>query len=210
MKRSFGRYYVPDKRDRKFRFSIARTTRKSRVWSCRSWHGDQGAEPSCVGFGWAHWLNCYPIRQFMDPSGIYEIAQHFDEWEGNQYDGTSVRAGAKVLQSLGAISEYQWTVSADTVANHILIKGPVVIGVNWYQGMSNPDSKGVVSITGRSLGGHCVCLVGVLASGMFKLKNSWGTSWGKGGYAYISSPDLQKLLTANGEACVGIERRMSP
>jgi hypothetical protein len=35
-------------------------------------------------------------------------------------------------------------------------------------------------------GGHAVAVVGYLANGRFIIRNSWGTSWGDGGFAYAS------------------------
>jgi len=212
IRRKYGREERQDKRDKKFLLqSNIVTKRRSRTWSTYGWHGDQGKEGSCVGFGWAHWLHSQPIRQYVDPIGIYKLAQHLDEWEGTDYDGTSVRAGAKVLSYLGAIQEYRWTWDAKVIANHVLMRGPVVIGVKWYNDMNRPNSKGLMSIGGKLLGGHCVMIMGYNGSKkIFKIKNSYGTAWGNRGYAYISLDDLQSLLHDGGEACVGIESKMKP
>lgn len=43
------------------------------------------------------------------------------------------------------------------------------------------------SFTGRSLGGHCYCVVGYDDSKQaFKFQNSWGTSWASAGFGWIS------------------------
>lgn len=166
---------------------------------------------NCVGHGWAHWLHSSPFRQYLDPRGIYHLAQFVDEWNGENYEGTSVRAGAKVLAELGAIGSYKWTWQASTVARHILTVSPVVIGVEWYEGMAEPADDGVMNVTGELLGGHCVCLVGYSSrTNQFKVKNSWGTGWGKGGYGYLYLTDLQHLLDRDGEACVGFEQALRP
>ena len=161
VRRKYGREERADKRDKKFLLqSNIITRRRSRTWSTYGWHGDQGKEGSCVGFGWCHWLHSQPIRQYLDPIGIYKLAQHLDEWEGTDYNGTSIRAGAKVLSHLGAIQEYRWTWDAEAIANHTLIQGPVVIGVKWYNDMNRPDNKGLMSVSGKLLGGHCVLIMG--------------------------------------------------
>jgi len=211
MTRSFGRYEIADPRDGQYVFRAGASKRTSRVWDTSRWSGDQKATPHCVGYGWAHWLDSSPIRQWMHPDGIYSIAKYLDEWEGIDYDGTSVRAGAKVLAQLGAISEYRWARNSGVVANHILETGPVVIGVDWYSGMSAPDSSHVMRPKGALEGGHCGLLCGYNGkTKMFKFKNSWGPGWGKGGYAYISVPDLGSLLFNGGEACVGVESKLKP
>ena len=208
-KRVYGREPAPDLRDKKHKITRKRSQRRYKSWSTMGYHSDQGRTSSCVGHGWSHWLHAAPIRQWMNPYGIYELAQYFDEWEGVGYQGTSVRGAAKVLSKLGAIGGYEWAWDAATVGTHILEVGPVVIGVDWYEGMNNPDSYGYVRLTGRSLGGHCVLLSGYNGDrGMFKIKNSYGTSWGRKGYAYLAEADLDRLLKAGGEACCGTEVKL--
>ena len=43
-------------------------------------------------------------------------------------------------------------------------------------------------------GGHAVCLVGYRADG-FIVRNSWGTSWGDGGFAYASEEYAARAVT---------------
>src|SRR5215204_1151260 len=62
---------------------------------------DQLNQGSCVGHGWTHWENCKPkghAVQQQHPYAVawYERAKEVDEWWGTDYEGTSVRAGAKV------------------------------------------------------------------------------------------------------------------
>src|SRR5688572_23619901 len=92
---------------------------------------DQGAYPHCVGYAWRGWMMAAPLMTKDGPAAaaIYHEAQHVDEWEGTNYDGTSVRAGAKVLASAGRINEYAWAWNAQTVADWILDdRGTVVLG----------------------------------------------------------------------------------
>jgi C1A family cysteine protease len=39
-----------------------------------------------------------------------------------------------------------------------------------------------------------------------RARNSWGSSWGAGGDFYIKVADLERLLKAQGEACVPVVR----
>ena len=214
IKRAFGRLEIPDKRDKKFLLSAPRSASglpRSKTWYNRGWHGDQGRESSCVGYGWSHWLHSSPIRQFLNPVGIYRLSQFLDSWDGENYKGTSVRAGAKVLSLLGAITEYQWTWDAKVIAHHILSKGPVVIGVKWYEGMNKPNRAGLMSVDGNMMGGHCVCLIGYNSTKeMFKVKNSYGARWGNKGFGLLTLSDLNNLLLDGGEACVGVETKILP
>lgn len=73
--------------------------RDSQAW----WHFyDQGAEGACVGFGVARALTLMN-RERYDAFEIYRTAQRQDEWEGEAYSGTSVRAGLDVVRERGPI-----------------------------------------------------------------------------------------------------------
>lgn len=209
MKRSWGRFAIQDDRDRGYAIKRRRAVKKkSKHWST-GWVLDQGAEPHCVGFAWAGWLMSSPIRQNpINPSGIYTFAQLLDEWEGTDYDGTSVRAGAKVLQAAGQISSYQWTWELQPAVNHILEVGPLVIGINWYEKMSNPTREGYITPSGRLQGGHAILCYGAdTRKARISLQNSWGPNWGSDGKCYLSFEDFEQLLSEDGECCTAIESR---
>ena len=40
-------------------------------------------------------------------------------------------------------------------------------------------------------GGHAICIVGYRTDGRFIVRNSWGTSWGDGGFAYLKPSYIQ-------------------
>lgn len=59
------------------------------------------------------------------------------------------------------------------------------------------DTDGVLekySVTDRPYGGHAVCLVGYNST-HFIVRNSWGTDWGDGGFAYASNEYAEKAFT---------------
>lgn len=203
----FGRRCVIDLRDEEYPFRRASSKRTSHYWQSR-YHGDQGDDPYCVGFAWAHWLEANPLCQQLPGDGIYRLAKYLDNWNGENYEGTSVRAGAKVLGILKYIREYRWATTVTPVVNTILAVGPVVCGVDWHEGMMSPDAKGVIHATGEVVGGHAVLLDGVSKPRrMVRVKNSWGTNWGRNGRAWLSFADLHDLLGSLGEACLGVERK---
>jgi len=136
---------------------------------------------------------------------VYRDAQVVDEWPGENYNGTSVRAGAKVLADRGHIGEYRWAWDLETVVRALLDVGPVVVGTNWYSGMFEPN-QGIIDISGTVAGGHAYLLNGVNRNkGMIRLKNSWGRDWGSRGHAYISFEDMDRLIKEDGEACLALE-----
>src|SRR5215207_3710179 len=98
---------------------------------------DQGYEGSCVGHGWTAWENAKPTgfdvqQDHAYAVSWYERAQEIDEWPGTDYQGTSVRAGARVAAERGLLSEYVWASSVDEIDAWILAKGTVVIGSYWF------------------------------------------------------------------------------
>lgn len=219
-----GRRQADDERDRGFAITDTLKLRAvyaplkaagSKYWWANGWWGDQQNTPQCVAFAWVHYLEDGPITWAPKRPGtpspfktndIYHEAQKVDEWPGENYGGTSVRAGAKILKGMGVITEYRWAFTAQQVIDALLNLGPVVLGCNWYRGMFTPDPDGFMSLTGGVAGGHAFVLNGVNVRRQFvRLKNSWGRGWGKKGYAYIDFMQLEKLINEQGEACIAIE-----
>jgi hypothetical protein len=210
-----GRLHVVDERDK--RFMLPREAPEPTKLAYKHWAApqalDQGKTSSCVGHGAHQLLRCSPIRNIKNipnPFDIYNAAQLIDEWPGidPEVEGTSVRAGVKVLQKQGYISTYRWAFDGATAVNHLLSVGPVLIGVDWYQGMMRTDEHHYIHPTGWLAGGHCVPVVGVntiaknpdKSVGFAVILNSWGPGWGSKGRAKISLHDFDALIRAQGEA----------
>jgi hypothetical protein len=67
---------------------------------------------------------------------------------------------------------------------------PVMVGISVYQSFENAGATGDVPMptppNDRLLGGHALLVVGYNdATGRWKFRNSWGTSWGKSGYGTL-------------------------
>jgi hypothetical protein len=85
---------------------------------------DQGPDGACVGFGWTADLIGSPMPDFkVTPEianpyafDLYHESQRNDQWAGEDYEGTSVLAGAKVVKSRGFISEYRWARGIEDLA----------------------------------------------------------------------------------------------
>lgn len=214
--KNLGRKANPDPRDQKYlikdHFKLPKTALVQQNWDPNGWWGDQGDSPMCVGYAWAHWISDGPIthagiQPVMPPQRIYEQAKKVDEWPGEDYDGTSVRGGVKYLKSAGWVKSYYWAFDVNTMAQYVLTTGPMVLGTDWYNDMFWPNPvTGVIRATGGIAGGHAYVVDGVnTVTRQFRMKNSWGRSWGKGGMAWITFNDMKKLLMNQGEACVAVE-----
>lgn len=192
---------------------------RSYTWKC-DYHWDQGPEGACVGFAWAHELIARPVViegiDYGMSRWIYKTAQKYDYWAGEAYQGTSVIAGAKVLQKRppampegrGLMEEYRWIFGdLDELIKTVGYFGPVVLGANWYAGMMKTDGEGFIRRSGSLLGGHAILIKGQsLQKKAFRLHNSWGTDWGEGGDCWLSFSDLERLLGERGELCVPVHR----
>lgn len=211
--RTFDRYPQPDPQNwpvRSLLMALDATKPRSYTWALYTVL-DQGSEGACVGFSFAHELAAKPfvVAAVDNATGrsIYKGAQANDEWPGDAYDGSSVLGGAKYLTGAGYYAEYRWATSVSDLALAIGHHGPAVLGVNWRDGMFDPDADGTLHVQGDVVGGHAIVNRGVsYRSRRFRLTNSWSKQWGKDGDAFVSFDDMEKLLADSGEACIPVVR----
>ena len=174
-------------------------------------HLNQRQLSGCVGFSFSHELAAKPVivRGVTDDSAteLYFDIQDEDQWDGSerpgavpQMYGTSVIAGARLLQRRGHYKSFAWAENAKDAAWWISRRGPVVFGMDWHEGMMDTDDDGFIRRTGRIVGGHAICGVGYSVKlNAVLLHQSWGALWGMGGQCWISLDDLWNEGT---EACV--------
>lgn len=224
--------YDPESRNYSAVEGIEDKPLRSRRWECDTVL-DQGSEGACVGFGWSAELAAKPKVVAVNDAfalDLYHRAQQIDEWDGEDYSGTSVLAGAKaVMEHVNSkdnalIGEYRWAFGVEDVLRVVGHRGPVVLGITWYYNMYTPDGNNFIHASGEVVGGHCILLVGSELVALDNtqpltidnldrensrviLHNSWGTNWGNNGEAYLSLADLYVLLEdQQGEACIPMKR----
>ncbi len=95
---------------------------------------------------------------------------------------------------------YARITTLDELQQSLATNGPCMIGVTWLNGWFAPKEKidGYPVLRpkqGTVAGGHALCVVGYdTARRLLKIKNSWGTSWGKSGYCLMSFDALGQTL----------------
>jgi hypothetical protein len=215
-----GRKHAVDPRDHGFALKAITPApmRTSMMWPLVTPVLDQDDTPMCVGYAWTQFLYTAPVEHRRDALGnpgvlahqLYTMAQELDEWPGTNYDGTSVRAGAKALQAMGRLTEYRWAFSAAEARAFVLTRGPVILGINWYDDMFSPDHGGYLKVSGPLAGGHAILVDGYEQKrNAFRLVNSWGAGWGENGRAWLTFDDCDRLIKDDGECCSAVELKVA-
>lgn len=211
MTRAFGRIYRPDPRDYGHVMTPHLRTAEP-LPAHRRWEIgpilDQGDKPWCVAYATENWLRAAPTETSDGPdvATIYAEAQKRDGIP-MPHDGTMVRAAFAYMQELGRVGEYVWATDETEILHWVLLKGPVVLGTDWFTGMAEPDDSGLIHLTGRLEGGHAYLIFEAdRDAGLLTFANSWGSSWGKHGTASMTIEQLHILLRLNGEAAAAVEQ----
>jgi len=224
---------------------------------------DQGSEGACTGFGLACvvnyllWLQHLALGsagvfEAVSPRMLYELARRYDEWPGDDYQGSSCRGALKGWHKHGVCSEQHWPFSTkgfirprprwDTDAATrplgvyyrinrnavvdlqaaILNIGAVYVSASVHDGWEtlmhkratalpkNLDSLPVIPPpqSPGSLGGHAFAIVGYDHRG-FVVQNSWGTRWGRSGFAVLPYEDWVVHGTDAWACALGVPLQLS-
>lgn len=186
---------------------------------------DQGREGACTGFGLATVANFLLRVRGQNPTAdevsawmLYAMAKRYDEWPGENYDGSSARGAIKGWFKHGLCAYSFWKErdpdptleekrSADALARplgaYFRVNHKDLVGMH-----AAINETGILYATARvhdgwqavkpgqenidyhpgQIGGHAFAIVGYNRRG-FWIQNSWGVTWGANGLANLSYAD---------------------
>lgn len=206
-----GRHVVHDPRSLAYQVTAAGAL-QTVYWDRQIPVLDQGQLGSCTGNAAVGAIGTSPLEDAL-PTGhvtldekeavaLYSAAEQIDGGKGYppEDQGSSGLSVAKAAKAAGLISGYLHATSIAAM-NTALQTGPVIVGVNWYEGFDNPDpSTGLVTISGSVRGGHEFEVIGYsVEDDTYTAFNSWGTSWGVNGRFTFTGKTMARLLAEEGD-----------
>ena len=217
--RRLGRHVEHDPRSRDFAFDRKVGTLVAVEHKRHGSIFDQGQLGSCTGNALGGAKNTEPLYESGDvlvvESGareFYSLATQRDGLADGYWPptdtGSSGLAVAKGAKYVGAIGSYSHAFDM-AAAPAALQLGPVITGVDWYEGFDNPDADGLVKISGQVRGGHEIVARGFQpgqaadhSDAIILLDNSWGSSWGDNGHFRWTVATWQQLLDEQGDVTI--------
>lgn len=186
---------------------------------------DQGTEGACTGYGLATIVN-FLLRlreQHLEADDVsakmlYAMAKRYDEWPGEDYEGSSARGAMKGWHKHGVCAAAIWdenggSIEIDEKRSASALQRPLgaYFRVNHRDLVSMHSAiteAGILYATARvhqgwmdvkpgdkeivyqpgEVGGHAFVIVAYDQKG-FWIQNSWGPDWGDGGLARMSYAD---------------------
>ncbi len=194
---------------------------------------DQKQDGACTGFGLASVINYLiwldevhkhakvePLKSLknrqVSPKMLYNMARLYDEWDGEDYEGSSCRGAMKGWHRHGVASREAWTdenkrskhwpteavknplgayyrINKDSVTDMqsaIREVGAIYCSAGIHKGwwVRCSSQLQIIKQVGNIVGAHAFAIVGYNSDG-FIIQNSWGSHWGHQGFAVLSYAD---------------------
>ena len=190
---------------------------------------DQGEEGACTGFALAtvcHYLlrtrKVVPDRGRISPRMLYEMAKRYDEWPGEDYEGSSARGAMKGWHKHGVCKETLWKHKPgvkDSALTNARSENAAARPVGAYFRVPHDDlvamhaaqaevgvlyatatvHTGWQDVTRNGVINHAKDVIGGHAFAIvayddagFWIQNSWGRGWGKSGFGHLCYDDWLK------------------
>ncbi len=216
-----------DFRDQMYQSTLKEVPMEIKLETYRKWKVpvlDQGTEGACTGYGLATVAN-YLLRcrtagakaEKVSPAMLYHLAKRYDEWPGEDYDGSSARGAMKGWHKHGVCTHERWKPGdiskaltkervsdaverplgayyrvnhKDLVAMHSAMAevGVLFATCVTHSGWDTVQADGIIPFSNKQEGGHAFAIVAYDRNG-FWIQNSWGAGWGKKGFGLITYDD---------------------
>jgi len=194
---------------------------------------DQKTSNACTGFALAAVIDRLIAESNRQQDGqpinvsarmLYDMARKYDEWEGEDDEGSSCRGAIKGWYNMGVCREVLYPFDAATTTGydvnaakdarnntigayyrlgnrisdyHAALSevGVIYCSADVHKGWTSPDRKsGVIKQQKVVDGGHAFAIVGYNDIG-FWIQNSWGAGWGLNGTALWTYEDWLANIT---------------
>lgn len=166
---------------------------RSKLWDRIAWWAwyNQVSEGICVSEAVARCQTLLNRRRYQ-PRPLYDIAQTIDEWPGEAYSGTSVRAGLDVARERGLIR-------ARRGERHHVGRGEVpAADTRWSTADGIAANRWATSID------EVLSVLGTPDADSVVLLNSWGTAYPH--RVRMPATVLDRLLNESGEIAIVTDR----
>ena len=211
---------LPDLRDRMYEPSLEELARRLDPDVGPEEILNQGREGACTGFALAAVINRMSKKPgvpdgCVSPRMLYEMAKRFDEWEGEEYEGSSIRGAIRGWKNSGVCLDKTWPYEQDRPGNltinrakearsctvgayyrvrpsvsdfHAALNesGAIAVSAHVHPGWDRP--RKTIRFNKERDGGHAFAVVGYNEKG-FWVQNSWGRRWGSDGIALWTYED---------------------
>lgn len=152
---------------------------------------DQGSRGICVSV--STFDMCKYLYRGLGKPWQVTLDFFYNSRKDTAVDGMTPREAMEIAQRNRFIRSYAFLRNTMSIQYSILSNGPVMICLPVYN--TSRDTFWEYRIGEAIVGFHAVTVVGYNLNG-FRLRNSWGTSYGRGGYADFPYTDFGRIREA--------------